>query len=521
MTSWPQDADEPTFGGREIDAVLEQYVEEYLTKALTPALAPNAHAFASAPGQAKMWKERNVSVNLAADKSVNTCAYIGVYRNTGVLKGEFPAFGRKEFEQIAASGLHDYVRLLKGCLDHTAEKDPQLAADGLDLVILTGGHSAWYFAREIVDGTMAGYLDHPSLKNIRDQKARVVNLANPQTTVSLGLVYSKLPFTSTRPKPEPKPDEPAKPNKTTDREVHPKPDGQGSDAVDPRRVLEIVRDAVANDPEFYEANQLTDSDLVSCLRKSYQIPAGAEILYVYALGDGEKAGHILADTGIYQKGFVGMGLGYSVTYFSWKDFILSDTVGNVYGTSGSYSYSGKKLAFSEGDGHAAVRRLYDRLHDEWRDPSLPGVTYNKKDDSAPSVHSEYDPSRCPACGSAIARDAKKCPVCGRAKLPELVTPYKFNSACWYVGEKKFGIEKASGPLTILDDRIELKRVFGNPPKAIFWMRDIASVREGSYGLNAPSIVITMKDGQAHTFVPTGNHDRTRGAVALIRRLIRR
>lgn len=134
---------------------------------------------------------------------------------------------------------------------------------------------------------------------------------------------------------------------------------------------------------------------------------------------------------------------------------------------------------------------------------------------------EYDPSRCPACGSAIARDAKKCPICGRKKLPELVTPYKFNSACWYVGEKKFGIEKASGPLTILDDRIELKRVFGNPPKAIFWMRDIVSVREGSYGLNAPSIVITMKDGQAHTFVPSGNHDRTRGAVALIRQLIRR
>lgn len=345
VTSWPQDADEPTFGGREIDAVLEQYVEEYLTKALTPALVPNAHAFASAPGQAKMWKERNVSVNLAANKSINTCAYIGVYRNTGVLKGEFPAFGRKEFEQIAASGLNDYVRLLKGCLDHTAEKDPQFAADGLDLVILTGGHSAWYFAREIVDGTMAGYLDHPSLKNIRDQKARVVNLANPQTTVSLGLVYSKLPFTSTRPKLEPK-SEP-KPQPKPQPKPEPKPDSQRSDAVDPRRVPEIVRDAVANDPEFYETNHLADSNLVFRMRTSLQVPASAEILYVYAERDAENAGYVLADTGIYQKRLIGLDLGYSVTFFSWEDFILSDTVGNVYGAFGSYSYGDKKLAFSK------------------------------------------------------------------------------------------------------------------------------------------------------------------------------
>ena len=192
VTSWPHSAEEPTFGGREIDKVLEQYVEDHLTKSLLPALAPQASVIAAAPGQAKRWKERNVSVTLAADKQVNTCAYIGTYKTMGMLTGDFPAFGRREFESFAESGLRDYARLISGCLEKTAEADENFSA--LDLVILTGGHSAWYFAKEILTGAMEGWLDHPMLVAVREDPCRVVSLPNPQTTVSLGLVYSKLPF---------------------------------------------------------------------------------------------------------------------------------------------------------------------------------------------------------------------------------------------------------------------------------------------------------------------------------------
>lgn len=194
VSNWPRTADEPTFGGREIDVVLEKYVEDYMSDAVSdPVFAPMVHTLAAESGQAKSWKEKNVSPSLAANKPVDTCAYIGKYRAT-MLSKDFPAFDRKKFEQLAESGLHDYVRLLSGCLTDAAEKLPDFASAGLDLVILTGGHSAWYFAREIIDGTMSGYLEHPALETIRSQKARVVNLPNPQTTVSRGLVYSKLPF---------------------------------------------------------------------------------------------------------------------------------------------------------------------------------------------------------------------------------------------------------------------------------------------------------------------------------------
>lgn len=190
VTNWPQSADEPTFGGREIDTALEKYVEDYLNKALNPELAVIAHQFAASPGQAKLWKERNVSVTLAAGKPVTTCAYISACAQ--MLSSGFPAFDRPVFEKLICGGLQDYAHLVRCCLDRTAALDPDFAAVGVDLVILTGGHSSWYFAREIIDGTMAGYLEHPMLAAVRRDKSRTIGLPNPQMTVSLGLIYSKL-----------------------------------------------------------------------------------------------------------------------------------------------------------------------------------------------------------------------------------------------------------------------------------------------------------------------------------------
>ena len=194
VASWPRSAQDPTFGGREVDKALEGYVERYLRQALAPAFANMAPSIAALPGQAKLWKERNVSVNLAAGKPVTTCGYLASYRSMGMLSGEFAAFGRAEFEALIQDGLQDFSRLVTGCLEKAAQADSLFAETGPDLVILTGGHSAWYFAREILDGTMAAFLSHPLLDTVRREKQRVIGLPNPQSTVALGLVYSKLPL---------------------------------------------------------------------------------------------------------------------------------------------------------------------------------------------------------------------------------------------------------------------------------------------------------------------------------------
>lgn len=364
VTNWPQSADEPTFGGREIDAVLEKYVEEYLAKSLNPALAPQAHIIAAAPGQAKMWKERNVSASLAANKPVNTCAYIGTYRTMGMLTGDFPSFDRKGFEETAAQGLRDYVRLLEGCLAEAAKKDEAFADAGVDLVILTGGHSAWYFAREIIDGTMEGWLDHPALTAVRENKYRVVSLPNPQTTVSLGLIYSKLSF---------KLEKRVEPNVTyhyarprqkevirqSATQIHKIEENESFDDAFNRfkkqtkeaqhqqevpikpaqtggrvyrwddRLLPIIEEFIRQEPALRKRNELYQRMfVVANLKRSFRLPADDIVYYATPFGVFEstrikgETGYIFAASGLWHRDKVWRTI--KETHYTWEMFLNSE-----------------------------------------------------------------------------------------------------------------------------------------------------------------------------------------------------
>ena len=195
VACWPIDSDAPTFGGREMDKMLAKYVEDYLKGALPSGMEAIAANLANAKGAAKEWKEKTVSAKLEKNEDVVSCAYItGNPIMISMLKQKFPALDRSKFEALIAEGLNDFANLVNGSINAAAEKDSDFARNGLDLVVLTGGHSAWYFAKEIIDGTMKGYVDSKMLSRIRENKNRVIRLTNPQATVSYGLVYSKLPF---------------------------------------------------------------------------------------------------------------------------------------------------------------------------------------------------------------------------------------------------------------------------------------------------------------------------------------
>lgn len=111
---------------------------------------------------------------------------------------------------------------------------------------------------------------------------------------------------------------------------------------------------------------------------------------------------------------------------------------------------------------------------------------------------------------------------------------------WYKGEKKVGIAKATGTLTVYTDRLEFKRQLGNAAAAlvpiafvkeaqkarnaaadIFWMRDIADAKEGKYGAALPSLILTLRSGEQHTFAGTLSGDKIRESVELIRRYSKR
>jgi hypothetical protein len=57
--------------------------------------------------------------------------------------------------------------------------------------VLTGGHSQWYFARDILNGTLTRF-GSLGLPRIQADKSRIIRLARPQETVALGLVYKNI-----------------------------------------------------------------------------------------------------------------------------------------------------------------------------------------------------------------------------------------------------------------------------------------------------------------------------------------
>jgi len=424
VTSWPYSADEPTFGGREIDKVLEQYVADYLTKSLlNQSLLPIARDFATKPGESKKWKERHVSVNLADGKPVATCGYVSPLRS--MLSADFPAFDRTGFETLVESGLRDYARLINGCLEKTAEVDENFSA--LDLVILAGGHSAWYFAKEILTGAMEGWLDHPALAAVRENPYRVVSLPNPQTTVSLGLVYSKLPFDLWK--------------QTGEEET--------AAEVDPPQIEEMEGD-----------NPPTDS------------------LEETAQGEQKQTATAAAEAAFCP-------------------------------TCGAKAKAGANFCVSCG---SALNPSFKRENPD----KQPDQNHGNKNDT---LYTPVDRSKCPNCGTPYKGKETKCSLCGRKVRTLPALPFKMNMVSWYAGEKKLGIAQATGTMTIMEDRLEFRRRFGNSaalltpytavysaakankqPKDILWMRDIVDARAGKYGANLPSLVVSMSNGETHTLV---------------------
>ena len=195
IATWPGEGSCLTCGGCEIDKALEMYVADYLKgmKSNGQSLPPEqAEQIASANSAAKKWKEETVSRDLNEGKRVTTCGYVAPF--SMIFEGaSFPGFDRFRFEQMISDHFLNFGQLLESGMQMAEMKDEELSRKHLDLVILTGGHSNWYFARDMLDGTRGG-LYHPLLIRVQSEKQRVICLPNPQETVSAGLVYSPLPF---------------------------------------------------------------------------------------------------------------------------------------------------------------------------------------------------------------------------------------------------------------------------------------------------------------------------------------
>lgn len=181
---WPKADSACLFGGREIDEVLCEYVKAYLVN----CGVPNTRNFKEKyMDKCKTWKENNISP-IFKDRNgiIRYCGFVDTLTAMLNVDIEFPPLSRDSFEDMLKDYISQFPSMINDCLD-----DAGFSRYDLDYVILTGGHSQWYFTNEMLEGSLLKF-GRVELPKIQKDKKRVIKLSRPQETVALGLVYQRI-----------------------------------------------------------------------------------------------------------------------------------------------------------------------------------------------------------------------------------------------------------------------------------------------------------------------------------------
>ena len=199
IDTWPPAESAVLFGGREMDELLLQYLTEYLKKCDMPDRMI-ANLEKNSLEDCKGWKENTVSSALARNAAAEDCAFVApLLMMIGEAPPPFPAIDRAVLERYCKDYIGRYAELIAGAMAHARQADPDFSAGDLSLVVLTGGHSQWYFAKDMLCCSLPGYEGGVGVRLSADQ---VVTLRPPQHTVSSGLVFSAQ-FPAPKAEPEP------------------------------------------------------------------------------------------------------------------------------------------------------------------------------------------------------------------------------------------------------------------------------------------------------------------------------
>lgn len=180
LSTWPKSGD-IQFGGREIDNLLQNFFRDMLDEEDAEMVFRRIGS-----DKFKSWKEETVSPALRNHDSVSDFEVLDSCLEMMGIDLEEYCLDRKGLEDCLADYLTQFPKLVNGCL-----QDAGVDGGMVDLVIVTGGHSQWYFVGDMLAGKMPrfGVVDLP---RIRENPARIVPISRPQETVALGLAYSKI-----------------------------------------------------------------------------------------------------------------------------------------------------------------------------------------------------------------------------------------------------------------------------------------------------------------------------------------
>ena len=191
LLTWPSTEAPLFFGGHEMDRILMDVLKDYL---LENGFSEDgvARFMSQYEETCRVWKENTVSGALAENRQVDFCFFISsVFQIMGITPGKFPVISRNSLEHIAGGYLKIYAMLVNGIQEEAKKKIKGFTgAEQIDLIILTGGHSQWYFA----EGVLTGEVDTGipvSIGKLKERPERIIRLSRPQETVARGMVYSR------------------------------------------------------------------------------------------------------------------------------------------------------------------------------------------------------------------------------------------------------------------------------------------------------------------------------------------
>ena len=247
LCTWPQEGS-TFFGGREVDERLFQY----LFSTIPPTSTENIEKIKkhSPSVDFKSWKENTVSGALKREETVTEFSMWTLVLDAANTNSQI-SLDRKEFENFMADYLRQFPQLVHGCL-----QSGNVRPEDLDLVVLTGGHSQWYFVEELLLDQLPLNGSAPlGLTKIKNDSSRICSIPLPQETVAMGLAYMGLRKEEPEPIPEPIPEPAPQPEpkvQTPLREgdiVSPSPEESADQNTDFLNISELYYQAQCGDAE--------------------------------------------------------------------------------------------------------------------------------------------------------------------------------------------------------------------------------------------------------------------------------
>lgn len=178
LVTWPKRG-KILFGGKEIDILLKNFFWDKMDEADAELVFKRIGT-----DKFKTWKEESVSPALRENDSVSDFEVLDSCAEMMEIDVDEYCLNRAEFEKCLEVYLTQLPVLINDCVNNSG-----IPGKNVDLVIVTGGHSQWYFVHDILSGKMSKF-GNVDLPRIKENPSRIVPISRPQETVALGLVYS-------------------------------------------------------------------------------------------------------------------------------------------------------------------------------------------------------------------------------------------------------------------------------------------------------------------------------------------